>query len=426
MKKIRIIVIILIILGGFFFIYLDIKNMKKTTEPKQPKEPIEYTDNFDINLIKTVNKDYNENYLISPYSIEIALNMLKDGANGNTEKQINEVIGSRTIPTFNVKERISVTNGAFIREKYKKLINKSYYEKLNNYDAEIIYDKFKTPDTINNWVKDKTYGMIPKILDEIDEDFVLGLANAVAIDVEWAQQFECVGTSSEEFTKTDNTKINVEMMHQKYSYDVKYFENEDSKGIIIPYMSYDKKGKNKYESKEKDFTELEFIGILPNDNVNKYIDSLNSDKLNNIEKNSIDTEKYDISVSLPRFSYSFDLDKFKDELKEMGITDVFNEDESDLTDIASQENIYKMNAERLYVSTAIHKTYIDLNEKGTKAAAVTYFGVEKANSAMPEKEQKEIKFNKPFIYIIRDTKTKEMLFFGVVEEPNKWKGQTCK
>ena len=105
MKKIRIIVIILILLGGLFFLYLDIKNMKKTTEPKEPKqptEPIEYTDNFDINLIKSVNKDYNENYLISPYSIEIALNMLRDGANGNTEKQIDEVIGSRSIPIFNV------------------------------------------------------------------------------------------------------------------------------------------------------------------------------------------------------------------------------------------------------------------------------------------------------------------------------------
>jgi serpin B len=85
-----------------------------------------------------------------------------------------------------------------------------------------------------------------------------------------------------------------------------------------------------------------------------------------------------------------------------------------------------MDAERLYVSTAVHKTYIDLNEKGTKAAAVTYFGIESYNSMEPEKKQKEIKFNKPFIYMIRDKKTKEMLFFGVVEEPNKWKGQTCK
>lgn len=426
-NKLSIIIFTIIILVGFYILYLDIRSMKKTIDPKQSKKETGYENSFNINLIKTVNKDYKDNYLISPYSIEIALNMLKDGANGTTEKQIEKVIGSRTIPIFNVKERISVSNAAFIREKYKELINKTYYEKLNNYSAEIVYDKFKTPDKINDWVKENTYGMIPQILDEIDEYFVLGLANAVAIDVDWASQFECINTKSDKFTKSDNTVVNVEMMNKKYTEeDIKYFENNDSKGIIIPYMSYDKNGNNKYESEEKDFTELEFVGILPNDSIDNYINSLSINKLNSIEKNSIDTKKYDITVSLPRFSYNFNLDNFKNELIEMGITDVFNKEKSDLTDIVSQENIYKMDAERLYVSTAVHKTYIDLNEKGTKAAAVTYFGIESYNSMEPEKKQKEIKFNKPFIYMIRDKKTKEMLFFGVVEEPNKWKGQTCK
>ena len=75
---------------------------------------------------------------------------------------------------------------------------------------------------------------------------------------------------------------------------------------------------------------------------------------------------------------------------------------------------------------AIHKTHIDLNENGTKAAAVTYFGMFKNTSIEPkEKEIINIEFNKPFIYIIRDPKTNEMLFFGVVYEPNKWIDSTC-
>ena len=81
--------------------------------------------------------------------------------------------------------------------------------------------------------------------------------------------------------------------------------------------------------------------------------------------------------------------------------------------------------DNLYVGEAIHKTHIDLNEKGTKAAAITYFGMFKNTSIIIEKENIEIEFNRPFIYIIKDSKTNEMLFFGVVYEPNKWNGSTC-
>ena len=95
--------------------------------------------------------------------------------------------------------------------------------------------------------------------------------------------------------------------------------------------------------------------------------------------------------------------------------------------IITRENIEKIHAKNIYVATAIHKTYIDLNEVGTKAAAVTYFGIEKSNAALPEDEKKTINitFDKTFIYMIRDVKTKEMLFFGVVDAPNTWKGTTC-
>ena len=79
----------------------------------------------------------------------------------------------------------------------------------------------------------------------------------------------------------------------------------------------------------------------------------------------------------------------------------------------------------LYVNTAIHKTKIELNEKGTKAAAVTYFGLDKATAVRPDYEVRNIVFNKPFVYIIREKNTGEILFFGTVYEPNIWNGSTC-
>ena len=425
MKKINIIIYIIIILIGAIFLFLDIKNMKKTNPNSRNSEP-KYDGTYNLDLIKRVNSKQEGNYLISPYSIEIALNMLKDGANGKTKEQIEKVVGTREIPVFNVKDRISVTNGAFIKEEYRNYINESYYNKLKNYDAELIFDKFNSPDKINNWVNEKTYGMIPKILDDISKDFVLGLGNAVAIDVEWDSEFDCISTSKESFTKDNNQKIDVEMMHQKFENgDVRYFESNDSKGVIIPYESYDKKGLNKYESKENKFTELEFIGILPNKDIDTYINNLNQAKLDRIDIKNVGTKDFNISVSLPRFKYDFELEDFMTILKEMGIKDVFDPSKSDLTNIISQENLYKNDSTGLYVSTAIHKTHIDLNEKGTKAAAITIFGIKNATAMHDEKGNKSIEFNKPFVYIIRDKETKEILFFGVVKEPNIWKGSTC-
>ncbi len=126
-------------------------------------------------------------------------------------------------------------------------------------------------------------------------------------------------------------------------------------------------------------------------------------------------------MSLPRFTYSYEIKDFIGILKALGIKDAFNETQADFTGIIDRQYINN----NLYVDTAIHKTKIELMESGTKAAAVTFFGI-KANGMIPNDfETVDITFNKPFIYLIRDKITKEILFFGMVNEPNLWKGSTC-
>ncbi len=372
----------------------------------KPNEPEVYNDkDFNIKLIKTVNSSYNSNYLISPYSIEVALNMLKEGANNNTKREIESVVGNREIPVLS-SNKVRIANAMFMKDMYEEYIEKSFINNLDkNYKAEMLVDEFKTPKLINDWVNNNTDGMIPKILDQMSKDFVLGLANAIAIDVRWNSEFECINTTSEKF----NDKSNVEMMHKLYSSNAKYFENDKSKGIIIPYKD-----------------NLEFVGILPNTDVNTYINNIDMDTLNNIDKDVTEaTNKKRINLSLPRFSYSFDLSNFKDILISMGIKDAFSDSNADFTNIINKDNMIKSDINNLYVGEAIHKSYIDLNEKGTKAAAVTYFGMFKATAMLEEYETIDIAFNKPFVYMIRDTDTKEILFFGTVYEPNTWKGSTC-
>ena len=400
-KKIIIIILIVIILIICSFFLLK-KNHKK--------EEIILTNNFDVNLIKLVSQDNQDNYLISPYSIKIALNMLKEGANNNTYNEIDNALKNNKVNNIS-NQNIKIANALFIKDKYQDIILKDFTNTLkNNYNAEILYDKYQTPDVINNWVNKNTDKMIPKILDNIDNNFVLGLANAIAIDVKWSYPFECDLTTKETFINKNNQKINVEMMHQSYqTSDISYFENNNVKGIIIPY--------------EKD-TNLEFIGILPND-INDYLKNLTKEDLtefNNLKNASNDLH---INLSLPRFKYEFNLLTFKDNLISLGIKDAFNSNNADFTKIITKENMLKNNLNNLYVDEAIHKSYIDLNEKGTKAAAVTYFGLKANAMPMPNYDTIDIIFNKSFIYMIREKTTKEILFFGLVNTPNKWNGSTC-
>ena len=419
MKKHKIILISLFIV----LVLLAILLFKTIKTNKQTEEKIKEEDkNFNIRLIKEVNKNQKENYLISPYSIEIALNMLKDGANNNTKKEIEDLVGTRRIQDVSVKDRISIANAAFIKNDYKQYVLDDYYNNLKNkYNSEILYDDFYTPKVINDWVNNKTNGMIDKILDEIDKDFVLGLANALAVDVEWKSLFECTKTNKKEFTKIDNSKIEVEMMNQTFeTKEYKYLENDNAKGIIIPYDRYDEEG----EREPTNGNNLEFIGILPNKDIDNYIDNLTNEEIDNLLKTEKKaSDKLHINLSLPRFRYDYEIDGFIDVLKNLGIKDAFDENKADFTNIMERNEEIR----NLYVGTAIHKTHIDLNEKGTKAAAVTFFGLMKATSAYVPEEPEiiNIEFNKPFIYIIRDARTKEMLFFGVVYEPNKWEGSTC-
>jgi serpin B len=432
-KKLAIGLLVLVVLLGIGGIVYAVYNKpsQKTEEKQKEKEPekkdpLEYGDtNFNLKFVKTVNSVRDGNYLVSPYSVEIALGMLKEGANGESAKQILENIGERKINDVTIPNKVGVANAVFIREQYKEFVAKTFTDKLQTkYDAEVIYDEFLTPAVINNWVKEKTKDMIDHILDDISQDFVLGIADAIAIDVEWYHQFECISTLGEEFTKIDGSKMKVEMMHQRIDDEASYFETDNAKGVILPYHKYDDNGEITYG---KNGRQLEFVGILPNGKANEYVEKLTEEELKAIDANKQDiNSKLNLSVSLPRFSYEFDLKEFSKVLQAMGIKDVFDSEAADLTGLMTRDNMKKIGADNLYVSVAIHKTFIDLNEKGTKAAAVTYFGVDK-NSSISIDEPKIVKvdFDKSFVYMIRDVQTKEVLFFGLVDSPNEWKGSTC-
>lgn len=401
--KRSIIIIVIIIIAIFSSINARERRIKKESEKKEVKIMEEY--NSDI--IRTTFEE--KNYLISPYNIKMALNMLKEGADGNTKDEIEKVIGNEKVNNINIKNKLSIANGIFIKNDFKPSVKKEFTNIMNNkYHSEIIYDDFKTPKVINNWVKEKTNGMIDKVLDKMDENSVMGIASALALDIKWLDTFNCLDTKKEEFTKIDNNKMNTIMMHQTYESNAKYIKGDKEEGIIIPYNT------------ETSDVELEFVGLLPKNNITDYVRNIDINKINDLISSARETnDKLHVILSLPRFSYSYEVEDFISSLKKMGINDVFSPELANLSKILDTSGIY--------VGDAIHKTKIDLNEDGTKASAVTYFNVMYKGAPLFEQNFEEINlvFNKPFVYMIREKNTGEILFFGTVFEPSSWKGNAC-
>ncbi len=424
MKKIILIGSIILIIAVVATIIV-LKTRKKEEIEYPQKDPANYKENdFNLNLIKTINSTQEHNYLISPYSIEIALNMVKEGSNGKTLEELKKVLPERSMHYLTAKDRIGVANAIFLKDRYSNYIEENFMTSLKkDYQAEVIVDKFTTPNKINEWVNKKTYKMIPKILNQMDSNFVLGLANALAIDVKWLSPFECSLTNEQTFTKSNNETMKVEMMHKFIENNATYFETKNAEGIILPYKTYDEKGEENYH----EGVSLEFVGILPKKDAFSYVENLTTKELEDIDKNiQAANDDLNIRLSLPRFEYEFNLAKFKEVLISMGMKSMFSKEEADFSHIISRENLKALGSENLYINTAIHKTYIKLNETGTKAAAVTYFGFAEATAIMKQPKVITLNFNKSFVYMIRDSETKEILFFGVVDEPNKWEKKTCK
>lgn len=266
-------IILAILAAGMCVVIVKHEDKPIETNNDKPISDIQVGSNydFDYDIIKKANESYkNNNYMISPLSIGYALTILDLGASDNTKKEIDGVLkGYKLPPIIKSGSNISIANALFIKNDFKNAINSNYVSKIkNDFDADTIYDEFKSPDVLNNWVNEKTYEMIPKIVEEINPNFALGIVNAIAIDVEWDSKFTCEGTSKQEFTKVDGTKMDTAMMHETDG--VRYFETKNAKGIIKSYKKYGE-------------TNLEYIAILPND-INSYINNFNNNELKNIYK----------------------------------------------------------------------------------------------------------------------------------------------
>lgn len=345
----------------------------------KPNISLNKNNKFDYKFIKQI--EGNDNTLVSPLSMAYLLSMIQSGAKGNTLNELNIALDNYDLqPMENIDSKISMANSMWINNKYKNDINNTFATALKiNYHSEVLYDEFINADNINKWVSEKTYNMINELFpsDSVNSvDTIMALVNAIGINFKWDEEFDCNKTTMGNFLDK-----NVYMMNS----NEKYLESDYYTGFIKDY------------EKLSDNSQYEFIGLLPKKDIQDVINNLSNDVI----KNSI-TES-EAHIQIPRFKYEYNVNNVKGILESLGIKDMFNKEKANFGGIA----------EDIYVSSIVQKTYIDFMESGTKAAASSGGAFDITSAA----EEKEVIFNKPFVYLIRKKESNNIYFIGIVNTP---------
>ena len=347
-----------------------------------------------------------QNILYSPLSIRYGLSLLNAGADGTTKTQIENVLGDEELPKYeNVADTLSLANAVFIRDTFKDKVLSSYLETVqNNYNSEVLYDDFSSSTNMDNWVSQKTFGLIDQIGIQPNQTLEMVLANALAIQMDWEHDFDTDDTHGRSFYKQDEEEIQATTMTQlTYADNIKYYTDDDVTLLSMPLQ------------KTETGVGLDFVAIMPNGDLKNYISNLDMDSIENAITNSIpaSTPEDGVKIYIPKFKFEYTLD-FKQDLQKLGITQAFD---------AENANFSAMAEEPLYVSDAVHKANIDFSEDGIKAAAITVFAMFDAATAIGDERIPEpiiIDINHPFLFLIRDRDNSATWFTGAVYEPNLW------
>lgn len=368
------------------------------------KLPVPQKPSFADKLYNTL-MPQDQNYMFSPLSIKMALALAANGAEGETKEELLNAIGIDDLDAFNEQAKkliedysktdivkLSVANSIWLNQskcsgRFSEVYQKSIADFYHG-SAFAVTDENAVKE-INTWVSEKTNGKIPTLIS--DSDFWAYLANAVYFKGRWQQTFEPEATKKEIFTGRNGEKTEIDFMHQTGYFN--YFENDGLQMIELPYTNREIKLNEKGEyvgSERHDELSVSMFLLLPKEG-----------RVTDAEQLLKDTklESAYAALSMPKFKSEFST-SLNDILRAIGIQKAFSQ----------QAEFGKMFEEgNMWISSTIHKTYINVDETGTEAAAVT--GIEMAGSALPP-QPVVFQADKPFTYVIRENLSGEILFMG--------------
>ena len=378
-------------------------------EPKEidldlkSKALVQADNSFGLELFKQIEKTENGNFNVSPISIALALAMTYNGAKEETKAAMEETLqlSGFTADEINQSYRtlikalleadnkvaLEIAQSIWYRIDFNvledfKSVNQIYY------DAEVNKLDFRSKDAldiINGWIEDKTHDKIKDMIKVIDPAHVMFLINAIYFNGEWQSEFDKKNTKRTNFHINSSKSVQVDMMQKTDS--VNMISNDLFAAIELPY------GKGNFN----------MVVILPNENITctDVIKEINAENW----KKWMDSfsKQYNVDIWIPKFKDEYEI-KLNDVLSYMGMENAFT----------PAANFTGINGEGgIWIDYVQHNTFIDVNEKGTEAAAATVVAMIEF-AAMPN----FFHADKPFIYAITEKETGAILFIGKIVEPS--------
>lgn len=371
------------------------------------KEVVNANNKFAFDLYSQLNKSEDGNIFYSPYSISAALAMTYEGARGQTAEEIKSVFhfpeSNILRPNFaviyneiNKKDKpykLSTGNALWVQQNYKFLeeylstVEKYYGGKAANLD--FAGETEKSRQTINTFIEQQTANRIKDLIPQgiLDAATKLVLTNAIYFKGTWVWEFDKADTREQDFKISPTNIVKTPMMHmdiEKAKFN--YADVGDLQILELPYKG----------------DEISMLVLLPTGHLDTIEPNLTIEKLNEW-KNEMKEEKLD-AISLPKFE--FDTKYFmKETLSAMGMPTAFgNADFSGMTGTRS-----------LFIDQVIHQAFVKVDEEGTEAAGATAVGMNE--SAVMQR--KVFNADHPFVFVIQEKNTGNILFLGRVVDPTK-------
>ncbi|MDH6343779.1 serine protease inhibitor [Parabacteroides sp. PFB2-12] len=385
---------------------------KRVDIPLSKSEEVLVANNndFAFNLFRKVaeQKQAKQNTFISPLSVTVAFSMLLNGADGETKDEIREVLGYDGMQLDEINDfyqkileaavdidpqvEVAMANSIWVQNGFPVLapfvdVNKAYYQaEVKNVD----FGQSQTLDQMNRWVSQQTKGIIGKMFEPRDlQNSIIYLVNALYFKGEWSTPFEKKDTKDEPFYNIDGSETKVPMMHKTRGGF--YAQNEDYALTALPY------GNGAFE----------MFFVLPNEGVDidKVIDGLTFDAWQECMNNY--GGYCTVKLKLPRFKTGYDF-QLNDILQDLGMKTAFDSQQADFS-LLSQYDVY--------LTKAMQKAHIEVDEKGTEAVASTAVGGEVMDPGPPRPEDiMEFYIDRPFLYFIREISTGTIFFMGQIDK----------
>ena len=338
---------------------------------------------FSITLLRNAAKP-DKTTLLSPYSVLLALGMAANGAGGRTLEEMEYALGAKTddlnhwLAACRLAEDGKVVSANSLWTRQELEVRKEFRKTIRKqYDAELHEGEFSM-EAVNDWVRKNTKGRIEKILEQDDPMSQACLVNALTFDAEWPVAYTPESVYDGTFFTSDGSRQVVPFLH---SVEESYFELAGAEGFVRPYAG------ERYV----------FAGLLPAEGTTPDGEAL----LNALGE----PQTEEVHVAIPKLIAATDRMQLKEPLRAMGMELAFT-DAADFSRLAEKP---------LKIDSVQHKVWLQLDEQGTQAAAVTST-LMAPTAAVDMEEPKTIALTRPFLFVIFDHETQSIVFLGIVNQ----------